>query len=199
MQVLKRRATAAAPPAGDTYTIPNTYSFWSPESLGEEIRANPPSTVFMASTLAVANLIRYVPLILPVEVTITGLWHTIGASVPTGNVDLGVYDENFARLLSTGSTAILATANTMQHIAHADTAIGPGLVYLASQYSLSTDRCLGAQVVLLTNTYFNLFRAAGCYEEAAASFGLPAMGTPAALTNAHVIPLAGITTGRFSA
>lgn len=80
-------------------------------------------------TWPVANLAIYVPIRVPIPVTVYQLCCGTGTGT-TGNFDLGVYDSVGTRLVSTGSTAKSA-ASTERIIDVTDTLLLPGLYYLA--------------------------------------------------------------------
>jgi hypothetical protein len=87
-------------------------------------RASLASAVYTAASRA-----YYYPMHLDDFVTVTQMAIFNGATV-SGNVDVGNYDVNGTRLVSSGSTA-QAGASTIQTFDVADTALTPGDYYLA--------------------------------------------------------------------
>ncbi len=129
-----------------------------------------------------ANMAIYIPVRVDTPVVVTKLFVVNGSAV-TGNVDIGLYTLDYARLLSTGSTAQSGT-NAVQSIDVTDTPLDAGLYYLAlalSSGGATTFRQAPATVLAC--------RVAGQFEELSA-LPLPATMTPAASANAYV-PLFG--------
>ena len=156
---------------------------WSRESLGVQIAAlamaAPTSAIWPAANQAV-----YVPFVVDKTATIVkGFWYN-GAAV-SGNVDLAVYNESYARQVSIGSTAQSGT-NTIQEVNIADTSLAPGRYYLA----LACD-----------NTTAEFFRVAFssvhlaktlAFSEQASAFALPSTATPVVPTYA-LLPMFGVS------
>lgn len=65
-----------------------------------------PSATYQAAAWPSANRAYYIPFQLPVDAYAYALWAR--GNNTTGNYDLGLYDENFARITSKGSTALAA-------------------------------------------------------------------------------------------
>jgi hypothetical protein len=81
-----------------------------------------------AAVWPLANLALFVPITLDEAVTIKCLFVVcLGAS---GNVDVGIYDEDGKRLASSGSTAVPATQQCLS-LNIADTLLAAGRYYLA--------------------------------------------------------------------
>lgn len=74
------------------------------------------------------NQAVYMPVVIFKEFVVSKLavYPSLG---PAGNVDIGVYDEGGARLVSTGSTAVVATGQLLVDVA--DTTLAPGRYFLA--------------------------------------------------------------------
>lgn len=79
----------------------------------------------------------YVPIRIPRQVVVLELGYTSN-TVGTGDVDVGIYDAEGTRLVSTGSTAKIATAST-HAIDVTNTTLQPGLYYLGLSNSTTTD------------------------------------------------------------
>lgn len=131
---------------------------------------------------AVANKAILAPIIVQNVLTVYQFAWFNGATV-AGNVDVGIYDKNFARVVSLGSTAQAGTS-AIQVGDIADTTLDPGLYYaaMASDDATATFARGGTGVASV------LFRACGCVTMDAA-FPLPSTVTPASFSAAFGIPL----------
>lgn len=128
-----------------------------------------------------ANKAYYMPFYLPESFSMTHLFHISGASA-TGNVDLGIYDENGTRLVSTGSVAKGGTNNC--HLLNAtDTTLPRGKYYFA--YAQNGTTTVGGWFGI------QLSKLCGNLEQATA-FPLPATATFAVVSHGTV-PCVGMT------
>lgn len=116
-----------------------------------------------------ANRAMYVPCVFPVRCQVYALRFYGGNT--TGNYDLGVYDENFNRLASKGSTALAAA---VQELSLNISIPAGGLLYAALALS-STSGSIGR--ISLANAW--PAESAGCASEDSA-LPLPATATPVA-------------------
>ena len=155
-------------------------------SLGTEMAANAVAAPAEASWPA-ANRAIYVPFELEESVTVLKLFIFNGFTV-SGNVDLGIYNSVFTRLVSSGSIAQTGVSS-LQEFDIADTVIGPGQFYLA----LAVDnidailfRWLGTGAVAV-----ELLKSWGLAQEASA-FPLPATATPVSVSSDY-IPYVGLS------
>lgn len=128
------------------------------------------------------NLIRCYPFVLAEPVLVRKLWIYKGATV-TGSVDVGIYAEDgpgtCVRIISAGTTAVAAGANTIQEFDIADTQLGRGRYYMAAAMSLATTTMFANAVAA------NLAKTWGWAEGGtAASTVLPATITLATFTTA---------------
>lgn len=110
-----------------------------PDSLGW-----PVSGGFAALTLGAAvgtsawnvnNLALAYPFYLHTDAVAMQLLFWVGAG-PTGNVDVGIYDAELRRIVTSGTTA-MGTANTVQELNITDTELQPGRYLLAVACSSS--------------------------------------------------------------
>lgn len=106
-----------------------------------------------------ANLAKFVPVIVPVTVTVKKMVFWVGTS--SGNYDIGIYDEHANRLVSLGSTAMPAAGIVVTDIT--DTTIGPGVYFLALVVSNTT-----ATVGRIQPTSGRLTQACGVMQQATA-------------------------------
>lgn len=98
------------------------------ESLGSDmshLALGAPSSQILASS----NQAEFIPFRLVAAISVVKLFVYNGATV-SGNIDVGIYDKDGNRLVSSGTTA-QAGVNSIQAFDVTDTAIGPGLFYLA--------------------------------------------------------------------
>lgn len=152
-----------------------TISPWSLSSIGASIRAMGGAAPASAAW-PLANLALLIPFGVDEPVNIQKVWYQTG-TLTGGNLDIGVYDEAFARKFSSGATA-RAGASILTYVDTTDYTLAPGRYYLA----MSADG---------TATYFAWAGAAGLCAalgvlEATASYPLPATITPAITTRAYI-------------
>lgn len=114
------------------------------------------------------NRIVYVPFVLNRAVTVYQLFWLNGATVGTDNLQAGVYDGSFNRLIA-GTSTLSAGASACQFDNITDTVLGPGRYYMAL-WANGTTATVWRSNNYATNGYI--------YYETNAS-GLPTTGTPA--------------------
>lgn len=133
------------------------------------------TTGYAASTAWPSNnLALYVP-IYPVSYFTVARFLVANGSNATGNVDVGLYDENGSLLLSTGSTARSGT-QVAQYINVTNRTFPAGRYYLALVGSSTT----GTYGVWASFTSAIVARCAGLMQEALGGTTLPSSMTPAA-------------------
>lgn len=146
-----------------------------------------PGTIAGGNASAVwpeANLAIYMPFRTAQPCVISQLFVLNGAAV-SGNIDVGVYNEDFTRLVSSGSTAQAGTS-VLQVFNITDIYIDAGVYYMG----VAKDDIIGT-----TNRFgFNLgvMRALGLAQQSTA-FALPAVATPVSLSMAYM-PYCGFAT-----
>lgn len=135
----------------------------------------------------VANKPIGIPFVLNDAVVVTHLGWRSGSSVGS-NHDIGIYDENWKRICSAGSTAGAGAAQAWQFVDITDTPISPGrywLVKVLDSTAVNRIRNTGP-------TSINLMGVMGVTESATDSFPLPdplvGMTSPIAITR---LPLVG--------
>lgn len=130
--------------------------------------------IFNSDAACTASLATFVPIVVRRQVTVYQLgW--FNGNTASGNVDVGVYDRNWNRLVSSGSTA-QGTISVVQAVDTADVTLPPGLYYLAQVLDNGTGH------VFQSNLTASYLRAAGVMQQAAA-FPLPATVTPVVPTS----------------
>lgn len=142
--------------------------------------ATPGSAIWPA-----ANRAYFVPFKIYTPVTMVKMFVMNGVAV-SGNFDIGIYDEAFTRLVSSGSTAQSGTT-TLQVVDITDTLLGVGLFYMALVFDNNT-----AQVNRRNGPGFASLKGFGQFQQSTA-FPLPTPATPASLTTSF-LPLFGCTT-----
>ncbi len=135
----------------------------------------------------VANEIRFYPITIPEMCVVQKFIIGIGIT-STGNIDCGLYDEAFTRVVSTGSTACGA-ANATQTIDCTDTVVGRGAYYLAHASS-------GAPSWSGSGVSVQYMQIPGGFQQMG-TFPLPATSTPAAANFGTYVHM-GIVVRQFS-
>jgi len=154
----------------------------SPESITVSLTAS--VTTFATSTAwPIASGTICVPIEVLYPVTVAKMMVNNG-SVPTGTMDVGIYDAGGARLVSAGSTPQVG-ASAIQIFDIADTLLLPGLYYLALAFNNSISTVAGFGGVLVDMSPM------GIYQQLSA-FPLPATLTFSAL-NGTFVPLISMT------
>ena len=160
-----------------------TYPTWDVErGIGLEMLESLLSVA--SATWPTANRAFLYPCYLDRPVTIAQFFVHNGATA-SGNLDIGLYTEGFARVISSGSTAQSGTS-ALQVIDVTDTTVRPGRYYLG----VVMDNTTGTMVRANQNGQW--LKPAGVLQMDTA-FALPATFTPASMTQSFV-PLAGFTT-----
>lgn len=124
------------------------------------------------------NLAVYMPVHLPAPFTVSRFLVANGSNL-TGTVDVGLYNFEGTRLLSTGNTA-RSGASAVQYIGVTDQRFPAGHYYLGMVTS-STTGTYGRLVISAGAAPFDS-RMCGLLEESLGSAVLPATMTPAAYT-----------------
>lgn len=129
--------------------------------------------------------IIYMPFRLTERQTIKQIAYLKGATI-AGNVDLGIYDINNTRIVSSGSTAMSAGANVAQVIDITDTTIGPGVFMMA----IVLDDATGT-VIRMSPGYVNAQALGSRFEFGV--YPLPVTASPARTTSG-VLPVMALLT-----
>lgn len=127
-----------------------------------------------SQAIGAANATVAFPIYLPDTATFVKAWVVNGATV-SGNLDIGLYDETWSLITSTGSFA-QAGASIMQEQDITDVTVGPGLYYLAMALSSATAtfQLANSNVLIAVTSGSNYMLTA---------FPLPAVFAPAAFLN----------------
>lgn len=142
-----------------------------------------PSSIYTASRAwATNNVALYMPVHMPAGFTVARFLVANGTNL-TGTVDIGLYNIEGTRLLSTGNTA-RAGASAVQYVDVTNTYFPAGHYYLALVAS-STTGTYGA--IVLDGTIGSAeARTFGALQEALGSAVLPATMAPAAYADTDV-------------
>lgn len=103
-----------------------------------------------------------------------------------GNLDIGIYDEAFTRLVSSGTTAQSGTS-VLQELDLTDTTLRRGRYYLALWGSSASS------LIFRSNTpSANELAVHGAMQQSSLASGLPSTATPVRITSGYA-PLAGLS------
>jgi hypothetical protein len=122
-----------------------------------------------AAVWPAANRALYIPCVLEVPATVYKMSFVV--SVQSGNYDIGIYDANWNRIVSKGSTAVPVAGIAMVDIA--DTALMPGVYFLA----LNIDNITAS--VIRVGPGLQTCQALGVQQQAVGAVTLPNPATPA--------------------
>lgn len=141
-----------------------------------------------AAVWPAANRALAFPFYAPANMTLVDAWVWNGATV-ANNIDIGIYDSAFVRVVSTGSVA-MAGASAIQVVALADTKLYGGKNYWMAMNSDSATATFMRDT--LSGSTTNAARC-GCWQQANASVVLPDPATPANFASSYC-PFFGFTT-----
>jgi len=129
-----------------------------------------------SNTWPTNNIATYVPFRLTSWATVYQLLFWVGAT-SAGNIDVGIYDAQKNKIVSSGSTAMSATVNTVQELNVTDTVLSPGNYLLAASCSTTSGTCFAQSAVSdeFGLSSFSLF-------QEASALPLPATATPVLTT-----------------
>lgn len=113
-----------------------------PDSIGSanQILNNSSAAAAASATWAAANTGFFYPFTLTQFATAYKLLFYVGAT-SSGNIDMGIYDSQFNRIVSMGSTAMSASTNAVQALDITDTLLSPGDYFLAVACDNTTGTC----------------------------------------------------------
>lgn len=166
---------------GPTVTI--TPGSW--ESLGVGYLG---SSAWSAAVWPAANRVVLIPFRVYRPFAIQRAFWYNGATV-AGNVEVAVYDEEFNRLVTTGST-VMAGASVIQSAAIASTELVAGLYYLAMISDSATATFFRRGLASAT------CRAGGMLQVTTGAIPLAATLTPVTVSSAHC-PMCGVSQRSF--
>lgn len=132
------------------------------------------------------NLAIYVPFSINSPIIVNNLWWINGTLGTPGNVDVGVFDENGVKLVSTTSTGQVG-ASAVQNVTVSNTYLNAGLFYIGLSCSSTS-----AQLFALASGNLNFLIMCGVAQEASA-LPLPSVATFATCTSDY-LPSFGLST-----
>lgn len=148
----------------------------SPEALGSQFAAFQIASPGSTTNWPAANEAIFVPFILDRPALVKRMFTANGSTV-NGNVDVGIYTWDGARIVSIGSTAHAGTS-TLQFFNITDTYLGVGQYYMAAAAD-GTARIQRYSVTIILCQHFGVLKMAS-------AFALPASVTFATVTTAYV-------------
>jgi hypothetical protein len=165
---------------GSDYPRPNqqVITTWSIQALGFQLPQNYSSQTYPAANRALAC-----PIIIAETFTVRKVVWFNGVTATTDSVDVGVYTEDGALLVSGGGTAV-SGQSASQEADVTDTVLKPGRYWMAYAQNGVTA------TPWMSNGAVSTLRIAGCAQMATA-YPLPSTFTPAAIASAN-FPLFGI-------
>lgn len=138
-----------------------------------------------------ANSVLAFPFVLEKQTTIYKGFGVTGTS-PSGNFEVGIFDDAFAKIVSSGSVAAGAVASIPVMADLTDTTLSSGLYYAGMSFDATTTNRWFRWSVATTGTAF--WQLLGCFKHASAAPGsFPSTATPADMTNV-AFPLFGLIT-----
>lgn len=158
----------------------NTYST---ESIGPLSFATESASIGQAAW-PTANKAFFIPVRISVSVIILKMLWFNGTTVGTNNVDVGIYDNQGNKIVSSGSILTSGTSS-FQEANITDTTIEPGLYYMAMAMDGTTDTVRRQTDAVPEGSFYGIL-------EQASAFNLPANATFAAHSAAY-IPYIGMT------
>lgn len=137
---------------------------------------------FVAAAAPAANRAIYIPFTVDATCTAKQMFWENGAAA--GTTDVGIYDNNYKRLVSLTATANAGTTIQIGNIT--DTELVPGLYYMAWLPSTVTTQTYWSAIVTVVH-----LRCCGVTQEAVGSATLGATGVPAAVASPF-LPFVGV-------
>lgn len=128
------------------------------------------------------------PFVLPAPVLALKLFIYNGATL-AGNIDLGIYTSDFARLVSAGTTA-QANTNALQEVDTADTYLDRGQYYFAMAQSSATATFFQTLWHVGANSEMN--KMIGTLTQQT-TFPLPAVATPQTMITEYGVVIMGLS------
>lgn len=156
----------------------NRITVWtgSPESCGAELATY--ATTPASAAWPAANTAIFVPFTV-YQPLIAVKMFCLNGGTASGNIDIGIYDDQQNRLVSMGSTAQAGTS-TIQSFDIADTTLLPGAYYMAMNESGTTGTNISWALSALVGGSMGLL------QQAVGAIALPATAAFATLANAYV-------------
>jgi hypothetical protein len=172
---------------GSVYTPPRVYqpNFFHIGSHDTKYTDRIGVSIPNSNTAWVSGLGVYVPIVITVPSTIYEWWWVNGTLTTAHNLDFGLYNMDFTKIQSLGSTAGATTASVIVNTTTwTNLDVAPGQYYMA--FCDDSTRNLATSADAL-----GLYQAAGVMEQTGLSSTLPSPAVPVAYTRAF-LPLFGM-------
>jgi len=137
-----------------------------------------------------ANDAYLIPFEISVPTRVVEIFFIAGTTPGTANYDLGIYDDQFAKIVSLGATAAVNTTDAVLPVGGgdiADVTLARGRYYMAMSAAAIT---ITARASVNANGFM---RSIGMFKMATA-YPLPATITPASMGTTNLMPVMGIAT-----
>jgi hypothetical protein len=139
---------------------------------------------FTSTTWPAANRAIYIPVLIPCLMTVTQFYHYNG-STASGNIDIGLYNVDYTRIVSSGATAQAGTT-TLQTVDITDTQVPAGIYYIGISFSGTTGTSATSAVNGRTPGLLGIVMQESAHP-------LPSVMTPVTAASGTTIPLVGLT------
>lgn len=165
-----------------SYSPPRVYrpAFWTIASHDLKYGPRPGAQGPTSNTAWVSGLAVYVPFVLNVPATVYE-WYWLNGTLTTAhNLDFGLYNEDFSKLQSLGSTAGGTTASAINlTTTWSDLALAPGRYYMAFANDSTRNFLTSADAI-------GVYQSAGVMEQTGLGSTLPSPAVPVAYTRAFL-------------
>lgn len=158
-----------------TMTMPVMVSTRSAQSIGSELAII--GSAFAEATFPASNRAIAIPFTNTESITVVKMW-ALNGGVVSGNIDIGIYDEDFAKVVTIGSTA-QAGVSIIQEFNIADTVLAAGRYYMVVAMDNTTGELARYSTGVENQKSLGLF-------QMASAFALPTTLTPADVASAYV-------------
>lgn len=159
-------------------------NFWQISSHDGRYVERTGATSATSNTAWIANLAVYVPFVVDVPSTIYEFYHFNGTLTTAYNIDYGIYNTDFSKVQSLGSTAGTTTASAIiNSTTWTDLTLEPGSYYMA----FASD---STRNFICSSDALGFYQCDGIMEQTSA-FALPSPAVPIKYTRAF-LPLFGI-------
>lgn len=136
-------------------------------------------TAIGTNTAWIANLAVYVPITIDIPCTVYEWFWLNGTLTTAHNIDFGIYNADFTKVQSLGSTVGTTTASTIINTSTwTDLALVPGTYYMAFANDSTRNFTCSADAA-------GIYQACGIVEQTTA-FALPSPAVPVAYTRAFL-------------
>ncbi len=164
-----------------TYVAPNriAISTYDPSQLpGYMVQTTTSGNLATATAWTTANTAIYMPIYVEIPFLAQKIAVAVGTTDAAGHIDVGIYGEKGARLVSTGSTATGASS-TLQVLDITDTWLMPGTYFVAMNSDSTTNTFAGLASTVMT---VPIARSCGIQIQAVGAITLPNPATFATYT-----------------